>query len=86
VLNISAGQAVTAGEVAQIVRDVLPGADIEIGDTLSPLEAENNRMRASLDISAAQSVLGWTPAWPLPRGIADYAQRLRLASAESAHA
>lgn len=77
VLNVSAGQAVTAAEAAGIVRAVLPGADIAIGDALTPAEAENNRMRASLDVSAAAAALGWSPAWPLAAGIADYASRLR---------
>jgi UDP-glucose 4-epimerase len=77
VLNMSAGRAVTAAEVAAIVRRTIPGADIEIGDSLSPLEAENVKMRASLDVSAAHSMLGWSPAWSIEAGIADYARRLR---------
>ncbi len=81
VLNASAGNVISASDVAQVVREVIAGADIEIGDTLSPLEAENNRMRASLDVSAAQRVLGWAPSWTLARGIADYAQKLRMAAA-----
>jgi len=77
VLNVAAGHAVTATEVAGVVRAVVPGADITIADALTPAEAENNRMRASLDVSAAAAALGWTPAWPLAAGIADYARRLR---------
>ena len=77
VLNISAGHAVSASEVAALVRTIIPGADIEIGDSLTPLEAENNRMRASLDVSAAATAIGWSPAWPLADGIRDYARRLR---------
>lgn len=77
VLNAAAGRAVTAAEVAAIVRAVIPGADIEIGSTLTPLEAENVKMRAPLDVSQAAAVLGWSPAWTLEAGIADYAGRLR---------
>ena len=77
VLNVSAGQAVTAAAVADVVRSVIPGADIEIGDGLTALELENNRMRASMDIAAAHRVLGWSPSWPLAEGIRDYAERLR---------
>lgn len=79
VLNVSAGQAVTAAAVAGVVRQVLPSADIEIGDTLTPLEAENNRMRASLDITAARRALGWAPSWTLAAGIRDYANRFASA-------
>ena len=81
VLNVSAGRAVTAAEVAAIVRRVIPGADIEIGDALTLLEVENVKMRAPLDISAAEAALGWSPAWPIEAGIADYAARLRAGRA-----
>ncbi len=77
ILNIARGEARTAGDVAAIVRQLIPGADIEIGDTLNPLEAANVKMRASLDVSAAGRVLGWTPRWSLEDGIKDYADRFR---------
>ena len=77
VLNVAAGQVRTAAEVADVVRAAIPGADIVIGDTLTPIDAANNRMRASLDVSAARAALGWSPAWPLADGIRDYAARLR---------
>jgi nucleoside-diphosphate-sugar epimerase len=77
VLNVSAGQAHTAADVAEMVRRIVPGADIAIGDTLTPLEAENVKMRAPLDISAAKRVLGWSPNWPLEKGIREYAERYR---------
>ena len=77
VLNVSAGQAHTAADVAEIVRKVVPGADITIGDTLTPLEQQNVKMRAPLDVSAAERVLGWSPNWPLEKGIREYAERYR---------
>jgi UDP-glucose 4-epimerase len=77
VLNVSAGRTHTAAEVAEMVRRIIPGADIEIGDTLTPLEAENAKMRAPLDITAAKRVLGWSPQWKLEDGIREYAERFR---------
>jgi nucleoside-diphosphate-sugar epimerase len=77
IFNIARGEACTASEVAAVIRRVIPGADIEIGDTLNPLEAANVKMRASLDVTAAARVLGWTPRWSLEDGIKDYADRLR---------
>ena len=77
VLNVAAGRACTAAEVAATVRNIIPGAVIEIGDTLTPLEAENVKMRAPLDIQAAKRVLGWSPKWPLADGIRQYAGRYR---------
>jgi nucleoside-diphosphate-sugar epimerase len=82
VLNVSAGKTHTAAEVAGMVRRVIPGADIQIGDTLTPLEAANVKMRAPLDIAAAKRVLGWSPQWPLEQGIAEYAERFRQYSRE----
>jgi len=77
VLNVAAGKAHTAAQVATLVRKVIPGADIAIGDTLSPLEAENAKMRAPLDIAAARRVLGWSPKWALEDGIRQYAAQFR---------
>jgi nucleoside-diphosphate-sugar epimerase len=77
VLNVSAGRTHTASEVAEMVRRIIPGAIIEIGDTLSPLEAENVKMRAPFDIAAAKRVLGWSPQWKLEDGIREYAERFR---------
>jgi UDP-glucose 4-epimerase len=84
VLNISAGRAITAGDLAGIVKSAIPGADIEIADHLTALEAENVKMRAPLDVSAAWHSLGWRPSWSIEAGIADYARRLRHHAARSA--
>lgn len=81
VFNISAGHARSAAEVADLVRQAEPGADIEIGDALTPLEEGNARMRASLDVSAARRALDWRPVWSLEDGIRDYAKQFRLYSA-----
>ncbi len=77
VINVASGNARTAAEVAEIVRDKVPGADIEIGDDLTPLEEQNVKMRASLDIGAAKRLLNWSPKWPLEAGIAEYAETFR---------
>lgn len=77
ILNISAGKLLSASEVAEVVRRVLPAADISIGEALSPLEAENVKMRAALDVAAAKACLGWVPNWSIDDGIRDYADRYR---------
>ena len=77
VINVASGHARTAAEVARIVRETIPGADVEIGDGLTPLEEQNVKMRASLDISAAKRLLNWSPKWPLEAGIAEYAETFR---------
>jgi len=77
VINIASGRARTAAEVAKIVRDAIPGADIAIDDALTPLEEQNVKMRASLDVSAAKRLLNWTPKWSLEAGISEYAEAFR---------
>jgi len=77
VINVASGNARTASEVAKIVRDTIPGADIEIGDELTPLEEQNVKMRTSLEINAAKRLLNWSPRWPLEKGIAEYAETFR---------
>jgi nucleoside-diphosphate-sugar epimerase len=77
VINVASGNARTASEVAKIVRDTIPGADIEIGDELTPLEEQNVKMRTSLDIAAAKRLLNWSPQWPLEKGIFEYAETFR---------
>ena len=77
IINVASGDARTASEVAKIVRGTIPGADIEIGDDLTPLEEQNVKMRTSLDITAAKRLLNWSPRWPLEKGIAEYAETFR---------
>jgi nucleoside-diphosphate-sugar epimerase len=77
VINVASGNARTASDVAKIVRDTIPGADIEIGDDLTSLEEQNIRMRTSLDISAANRLLSWSPQWTLEKGVAEYAETFR---------
>lgn len=77
VLNVSAGRVLTASEIADVVRRTVPGADIEIGDALTHLEAASARMRAPLDISAARAAIGWTPRWSVEEGVREYAEALR---------
>ena len=76
-LNIAAGRAHTVSEVAEIVRRVVPGADIDIGSSLTPLEETNLKMRAPLDITMAKRLLDWSPQWPIEEGIGQYAERFK---------
>lgn len=77
VLNISSGTTFTAAEVAALVQRLFPGTKIEISDRLTTLEAENVKMRAPFDLTAAATALKWKPRWTLEDGIHDYADRYR---------
>jgi nucleoside-diphosphate-sugar epimerase len=50
---------------------------------LTPLEEQNVKMRASLDINAAKRLLNWSPKWPLEAGISEYAETFRRLTSSS---
>lgn len=77
VVNVAAGNLVSPAEIAEIVRHTVNGADIEIGDALTPLEEENVKSRVPLDITLARDLLDWTPQFQIRQGIAEYAARYR---------
>jgi nucleoside-diphosphate-sugar epimerase len=69
---------VTAGQVAQIVRELVPGAEIEIADALGPDDHLELRYRGLLSIDNARTQLGWTPRYADVRdGVAEYIDRYR---------
>lgn len=81
VFNVSGGRAYKASELPEIVRQVLPEADIQIGPGLYPEEVADAATRGTLDLSAALSGLGYAPAWTLRQGVEDYVRVLKLFSA-----
>jgi nucleoside-diphosphate-sugar epimerase len=69
---------VTTSEVAAIVRDVVPGADVSIGDELAEGEKPVVALRGQLSIDNARSQLGWEPTYGSIRdGVAQYAEQFR---------
>jgi len=75
---------VTAGEVAEIVKELIPGADIEIGSGLSEQDLIEIRYRGVLSIKNAQEQLGFQPRFADIRdGVADYIETYRRFLAES---
>lgn len=69
---------VTAAEVAQIVRELVPGTEIEIADTLSDDDRIELAYRGRISIENARTQAGWEPRFRNVRdGIAEYIERLR---------
>lgn len=69
---------VTASEVARMVRDLVPGADLEIADVLSDEDHLELGFRGVLSIENARRQLGWAPRYASVRdGIAEYVERYR---------
>lgn len=60
----SGGDVATVREAAQLVRESLPDAEIE-------LDAGSNGQISKLDISRIEEDLGYVPRYPLKRGIAE---------------
>ena len=86
VLNVSAGEAHTA---ARGRRDGAQGRarrryrDRRCADRR--WKRENVKMRAPLDVSAARRVLGWSPQWPLEKGIRRICRALPAVHRKLAH-
>ena len=68
----------TAGELADIVRCIVPAADIEIGPGLSEADKLEIRYRGMLDIANAVEQLGYRPRFrKLEDGVEDYVREYR---------
>lgn len=76
--NITGAEFTSMEHIAEMVHKLLPQARISMAAGVDPL----GYRREQLDISAAQRDLGWSPAWNLERGIADYADWLRAQPAK----
>jgi nucleoside-diphosphate-sugar epimerase len=72
------GPMATTSEVAQIVRELIPGADVEIGEELSEPEKPVVALRAELSVENSRTQLGWEPRYAsLREGIAQYIDHYR---------
>jgi nucleoside-diphosphate-sugar epimerase len=72
-----------ANDVAKIIMDLIPGADISVSDVSTPLDDMEASFRGILSITNARDQLGWTPKFTsLREGIAEYISRCREFQAE----
>jgi len=72
------GPMATTSQVAQIVRELIPGADVEIGEELSEAEKPVVALRAELSVENARTQLGWEPRYgSLREGIEQYIEHYR---------
>jgi nucleoside-diphosphate-sugar epimerase len=71
---VSGGTYNTIGEVAEIVRSVIPTADIEVQSGSDPIDD----VQGKLDISAAERDFGYHPKYTLAEGIRIYLGWLKV--------
>lgn len=76
VYNVTGDDYRTLGQTAELVRQVLPQADIALAFGPDPGDDVQHRF----DISAAQEDLGYVPAVALQEGIESFAEALRMQS------
>jgi len=72
VYNITGGVVRTRGEMAAVVRGLVPGAVIEQGAGIDPAR----HLRGACDIRRAREDFGWRPRFTLESGMADWLARL----------
>lgn len=72
--NVSGPGSYSDEEIAAIVRDLVPGADIAFEGSAKPA---GTFVAAPLDYSAAARDFGYAPQYDLPRGLAAYAAWFR---------
>jgi nucleoside-diphosphate-sugar epimerase len=68
---------VTAGQIAEIVREMVPGADIDIGETITPMiERYDLKMRGVHDVRPVEEQLGYHMLYrDIRAGMKEYADR-----------
>jgi nucleoside-diphosphate-sugar epimerase len=68
----------TGGDVARIVREQIPGADVEVADAMTESDKHELPFRGVISIDNARRQLGYEPRFMrLEDGIADYIERFR---------
>lgn len=69
---------VTAGRVAEVVKELIPGADIEIGAGMTDDDRKTLRMRGVISIDNAREQLGYEPEFvDIKKGVAEYIETHR---------
>jgi nucleoside-diphosphate-sugar epimerase len=68
IFNITGGVLRRRGEVAEIARRLVPGADIRLGPGIPPTA----HLRGPSDLTRARAELGYEPRYTLEQGLADW--------------
>ena len=73
----TSGQLYSGTQVADIVKKLIPGADIKIAPDLSTFEKKDMAKRGMLDIALAKKELGYQPQYTIEAGIQEYIETMK---------
>ncbi len=68
----TSGALYSGTDIARIVKEMIPGADITIAPELSDFEKKDMAKRGTIDISLAKAELGYEPQYTIEDGIREY--------------
>lgn len=77
----TSGDLYSGTDIAGIVREMIPGADIRIAPGLSEFEKRDMAKRGTIDISLAKKELGYAPGYGIREGIREYIELYKTYSA-----
>jgi nucleoside-diphosphate-sugar epimerase len=78
VYNVSSGEASTVTELAQIIGELIPGAQLSVGPGQYRHGNQIELVRkGALDVTRAKEELGWAPQFDIRAGLAAYVDALR---------
>lgn len=78
VYNIGSGEALSLREIVEIVKELVPGADVSVGPGNYLHDGRIPAVpKGALDITRARTVLGYAPRYGIRAGLADYVEALR---------
>ncbi len=76
--NVGIGRRLSLEQIAEIVRRLVPGADIQLEPGFDKQGSDRTRTdQPPTDISRLRQDLGWTPRYQPEEGIADFIESLR---------
>ena len=76
--NIANGRVVTLGEIVDIVRELIPGADLSIGPGQGKHGDQVDMVRKGvLDVTRAATEMGWRPKYDIRAGLVAYIDAMK---------
>jgi nucleoside-diphosphate-sugar epimerase len=76
VYHITTGEAPSLAEMVAIMRELIPGAQLSIGEGAYEVAGMPAVRKGALDCSRARAAFGYQPRYPLREGLAAYAEAL----------